>query len=69
MAIIADIEAGLSNEEQFEICPDREEAIRLAATRAQAGDVVLIAGKGAEKYIEREGNKIPYNDLEVIESL
>lgn len=69
MAIIADIEAGLSNDERVEICPDREEAIRLAATRAKAGDVVLIAGKGAEKYIELEGNKIPYSDLEVVEAL
>jgi len=44
---------------------DRAAAIALATSLAKDGDVVLIAGKGHEKFQEQEGEKKPFNDLEV----
>ncbi len=44
---------------------DRERAIRFALKIAGKGDVVLIAGKGAENYIEIRGTKYPFSDKEV----
>jgi UDP-N-acetylmuramoyl-L-alanyl-D-glutamate--2,6-diaminopimelate ligase len=40
----------------LEILHDRAAAIRAAIGAAQAGDVVLLAGKGHERTIERQGN-------------
>jgi UDP-N-acetylmuramoyl-L-alanyl-D-glutamate--2,6-diaminopimelate ligase len=42
---------------------DREAAIVDAVTRALAGDVVLIAGKGHENYQEIGGQKLPFDDV------
>ena len=44
---------------------DRKEAIATAVRRAQAGDVVLIAGKGHEKYQEIGGRVLPFDDVAV----
>jgi UDP-N-acetylmuramoyl-L-alanyl-D-glutamate--2,6-diaminopimelate ligase len=44
---------------------DRREAIRHAVAQADAGDVVLIAGKGHEKYQEIGGVTLPFDDVAV----
>jgi UDP-N-acetylmuramoyl-L-alanyl-D-glutamate--2,6-diaminopimelate ligase len=44
---------------------DRREAILHAIDRASAGDVVLIAGKGHEKYQEIGGRVTPFDDVAV----
>jgi UDP-N-acetylmuramyl tripeptide synthase len=44
---------------------DRRDAILNAVSRASAGDVVLIAGKGHEKYQEMEGRVLPFDDVAV----
>jgi UDP-N-acetylmuramoyl-L-alanyl-D-glutamate--2,6-diaminopimelate ligase len=44
---------------------DRREAIRIACTLAQPGDIILIAGKGHEKYQEVNGVKHPFDDFEI----
>lgn len=41
----------------------RKEAIRTASALAQTGDIILIAGKGHEKYQEINGVKHPFDDL------
>ncbi|MBO4534624.1 MAG: UDP-N-acetylmuramoyl-L-alanyl-D-glutamate--2,6-diaminopimelate ligase, partial [Clostridia bacterium] len=69
LAIAKDIGAGLAGDERAEICLDRADAIRLAAKLAGEGDVVLIAGKGAETYMERDGERVPYSDYEVVDCL
>lgn len=45
---------------------DRKEAIRTACTLGNAGDIILIAGKGHEKYQEIKGVKHPFDDLEIL---
>jgi UDP-N-acetylmuramoyl-L-alanyl-D-glutamate--2,6-diaminopimelate ligase len=44
---------------------DRREAILHAVAHAQAADVVLIAGKGHEKYQEIGGVTLPFDDVAV----
>jgi UDP-N-acetylmuramoyl-L-alanyl-D-glutamate--2,6-diaminopimelate ligase len=44
----------------------RAEAIRTACRLAQPGDVVLVAGKGHEKYQEIDGVKHPFDDREIL---
>ncbi len=46
---------------------DRKEAIRTACSLAQAGDIILVAGKGHEKYQEIKGVKHPFDDKQVLE--
>lgn len=45
---------------------DRREAIKVACDMAESGDVILIAGKGHEKYQEVKGVKYPFDDYEVV---
>jgi len=47
---------------------NREEAIRTACSLANDGDIILVAGKGHEKYQEINGEKLPFDDMEIIES-
>ncbi len=45
---------------------DRREAIRMAASMASEGDIILVAGKGHEKYQEINGERLPFDDMQVI---
>ncbi len=64
--IIQDMTEGLdaSQRNKILIVVDRKEAIRKACEIANSDDVVLIAGKGHEKYQEINGIRNPFNDLE-----
>lgn len=44
---------------------DRREAIHQAVGLARKGDVVLVAGKGHEKYQEVDGRVLPFDDVAV----
>ena len=63
--IAHDIECGFENQ-NYVIELDRAKAIKLAIDSAECGDVILIAGKGAENYIDENGAKIPYCDLDEV---
>jgi UDP-N-acetylmuramoyl-L-alanyl-D-glutamate--2,6-diaminopimelate ligase len=65
-AIIADALPGLLQTGTRHIVePDRRQGIALAIAEAQPGDIVLIAGKGHEKYqITREGT-FPFDDVQI----
>jgi UDP-N-acetylmuramoyl-L-alanyl-D-glutamate--2,6-diaminopimelate ligase len=45
---------------------DRREAIRTALNLAGPEDIVLIAGKGHEKYQEIKGVKHPFDDKQIL---
>ena len=45
---------------------DRKEAIKTACSFANANDIILIAGKGHEKYQEISGVKHPFDDFEIV---
>lgn len=49
LAILAEMEKGATGD-QYEVIPDRQEAINKAVSKARTGDVILIAGKGHETY-------------------
>jgi UDP-N-acetylmuramoyl-L-alanyl-D-glutamate--2,6-diaminopimelate ligase len=59
-AIVAEIVAGAGG--PVEIEPDRAAAIARAVGLAQPGDVVLIAGKGAEQGQEFADRTVPFDD-------
>jgi UDP-N-acetylmuramoyl-L-alanyl-D-glutamate--2,6-diaminopimelate ligase len=46
---------------------DRKEAVRAACAFAKPGDIILIAGKGHEKYQEIKGVKYPFDDKQILE--
>ena len=48
------------------IISDRREAIKTACSLSQKGDIILIAGKGHEKYQEIKGVKHDFDDLEIL---
>ncbi len=45
---------------------NRKEAIKTACALAKPGDIILIAGKGHEKYQEIKGVKHPFDDKEIL---
>ena len=67
MEIITQIEKGiLKKTKKYLLIEDREDAIKYALDIAVKGDVVLIAGKGSEKYQEILGIKKLYNDKDTV---
>lgn len=45
---------------------DRKEAIKTASTLAEENDIILVAGKGHENYQEINGERFPFDDLEIL---
>jgi UDP-N-acetylmuramoyl-L-alanyl-D-glutamate--2,6-diaminopimelate ligase len=66
--ILKEMEAGLdvAAKRKFISTPDRREAIKTAVSLAMRDDIVLIAGKGHEKYQDIKGIKYPFDDKEVL---
>ncbi len=69
--IIQEMEQGVPASERRKVfsITDRREAIRAAFHLATAGDVILVAGKGHEKYQEIKGTKLPFDDKELLRGL
>ena len=63
-AIIDEVVAGAPG--RLEVEPDRAKAIGQALEGAQAGDVVVIAGKGHEQGQELDGRVVPFDDRDVV---
>ena len=66
--IIDEMRAGVSpvNFKKTIAIPDRKEALRLACSMAEPGDIILVAGKGHEKYQDIAGVKTPFDDKQVL---
>ena len=69
--ILADMETGLNTaaRRKYISIADRKQAIKTAVNMAQAEDIVLIAGKGHEKYQEINGVKHHFDDKEVLSEM
>lgn len=66
--IIEEILAGADRAGKSHIAiPDRKKALLFALRIAHEGDTVVIAGKGAETYMEIKGEKIPFDDKKICE--
>ncbi len=63
--IIDQVASGVKNKTPNKIL-DRCEAIKFALSSAQAGDVVIITGKGSEPSIVEKGKRIPWSDKNVV---
>ena len=48
----------------YKIIVDRPEAVNYALENLKAGDILVITGKGPEKFITIKGKKIPFNDAQ-----
>jgi UDP-N-acetylmuramoyl-L-alanyl-D-glutamate--2,6-diaminopimelate ligase len=48
---------------------DRREAIKTACMLAEKQDIILVAGKGHEKYQEIKGVKYPFDDKAILEEI
>lgn len=69
-AIISEIEQGyLRVSKEYVIVEERERAIAYALSILSGGDILLIAGKGGEKYQEIMGIKYDYEDKAVVRSM
>lgn len=69
--IIQDMEAGVQAHQKSKVLSivNRREAIKTACMLAQAGDIILVAGKGHEDYQEIKGVKYHFDDREVIREI
>lgn len=70
-AILADMETGLNTAQKrrYMAIPDRKQAIKTAISMAGPEDIILIAGKGHEKYQEIKGVKHHFDDKEVVKEM
>jgi UDP-N-acetylmuramoyl-L-alanyl-D-glutamate--2,6-diaminopimelate ligase len=68
LEILKDMEAGVSpsNKRKTLIIADRREAIKTACHLARRGDIILVAGKGHEKYQEINGVRQHFDDKEIL---
>jgi UDP-N-acetylmuramoyl-L-alanyl-D-glutamate--2,6-diaminopimelate ligase len=71
LEIIKEMQKGIgpSDVKKTLVLVDREEAIKTACMLARAKDIVLVAGKGHEKYQEIKGVKHPFDDKLVLERM
>jgi|APSaa5957512535_1039671.scaffolds.fasta_scaffold16151_3 UDP-N-acetylmuramoyl-L-alanyl-D-glutamate--2,6-diaminopimelate ligase len=64
--IIADVCSGFDRND-YQVIESRKRAIEYALQHALEGDMILVAGKGHECYQEVMGEKLPFNEREIIE--
>lgn len=69
--ILRDMEAGLNSaaKRKYISIADRREAIKTAVSLANKEDIILVAGKGHEKYQDINGIKYPFDDKAVLKEM
>ncbi len=69
--ILRDMEAGVNvvARRKYITIADRKEAIKTAVSLSNKEDIVLVAGKGHEKYQEIEGVKYDFDDKKVLREM
>lgn len=71
ISILQDMEAGVATEHQSKVLtiPNRKDAIKTGIALSQTGDLILIAGKGHEKYQDINGVKHDFDDMAIAKEL
>jgi UDP-N-acetylmuramoyl-L-alanyl-D-glutamate--2,6-diaminopimelate ligase len=71
LQIIKDMEEGLppAAKRKYISIADRKEAIKTAISLAKPEDIILIAGKGHEKYQEIKGVKYDFDDKKIVKEM
>ena len=71
MQILRDMEEGLNSaaKRKYITISDRREAIKTAVNLAKGEDIILVAGKGHEKYQDIQGVKHPFDDKAVLQEM
>lgn len=71
MGILADMQAGVNAAAKKKVISiaDRKEAIKTAVSLAREADILLIAGKGHEKYQEIKGVRFDFDDKKVLREM
>ncbi|GAB2827905.1 Mur ligase family protein [Ferruginibacter profundus] len=71
LEILNDMQAGVNAAAKKKVISiaDRKEAIKTAVSLAQKEDIVLIAGKGHEKYQDIKGVKYDFDDKKVLNEM
>jgi UDP-N-acetylmuramoyl-L-alanyl-D-glutamate--2,6-diaminopimelate ligase len=69
--IIKEMEAGVSvvARKKYISITDRKEAIKTAVSLAEKEDIILVAGKGHEKYQDIKGVKYDFDDKQVLNEM
>jgi UDP-N-acetylmuramoyl-L-alanyl-D-glutamate--2,6-diaminopimelate ligase len=69
--IIQDMEVGLNTaaKRKYISIVDRKEAIKAAVGMAKPSDILLVAGKGHEKYQEIKGTRYPFDDKAMLKEM
>ena len=68
VVILSEMELGLDSAGRRKsiTIADRKEAIKIAVSLANAEDIILVAGKGHEKYQDIKGIKYPFDDKQIL---
>jgi UDP-N-acetylmuramoyl-L-alanyl-D-glutamate--2,6-diaminopimelate ligase len=66
--IIQEMKAGVPPHltKKLMVVEDRKEAIRVACSLANSKDILMLAGKGHEKYQEINGKRFPFDDKQIL---
>ncbi|MEJ2384805.1 MAG: Mur ligase family protein [Xanthomonadales bacterium] len=68
-AIFEDMAQGLRRFREARVIEDRAEAIRSAIEESRTGDIVLVAGRGAERWSEAVGRAVRCDDAATVRGL
>ncbi len=66
--ILKQMELGILTDKRnsYLLIVDRTQAIKTACMMSENGDIILVAGKGHEKYQEIDGQKLPFDDMKIL---
>ena len=64
--IISDILKGIDKEKSYTVITDRKEAIEFAVMYSRPKDIILLAGKGHEKYEINRTGRHPFDEKEIV---
>ena len=64
--IISDVLKGIDKEKPHKVIENRREAIEYAVATARRGDIILLCGKGHEKYEINAEGKRPFDERDIV---